>query len=448
MNTAPHGGKILKICGPYRAASPDTMPPIDREGGEPMQFNQWIRQFLRREEAECFIDTIDFPPLLELVGFHTFLAMLDDPEVEVEELFDLGDDNPFSTPERIGVTWMARDTGDHATTLIPITAFALARHNGLGGLPIVFHIEVVEAGDVQISLCLRREDGRRREALGAWAGRCEERGNPFLGRTLALSDTGIGFLSSPSGPGFDPILPESVLDTLNRSFAFLSDPEGWPENLRHRAVLLAGAPGLGKSLAARWLAENLGVTTLWITGGVLCDVPPAAIFDWARRLRPVLLILEDLGVALGPDGDPRRFGDFLGEMDGFTDLEGVGILATTNDLEGLDPALNPRTRPGRFHRLIELDHPDRDLRRELIERRCGVSGPAVLPSGALIASLADQTVGFTGARIVELVDEACSRMLWAEQSGENPDVDAVFRDVLSERTRLMAMGFNAGARSA
>jgi hypothetical protein len=57
-------------------------------------------------------------------------------------------------------------------------------------------------------------------------------------------------------------------------------------------------------------------------------------------------------------------------------------------------------------------------------------------------------VGFTGARIVELVAEACSRVLWAAQSGEHPDVAAVFRGVLSERTRLMAMGFNAGARSA
>ena len=41
-----------------------------------MKFNRWARQFLRREEAECFIDTIEFPPLLELVGFHTFLSMI------------------------------------------------------------------------------------------------------------------------------------------------------------------------------------------------------------------------------------------------------------------------------------------------------------------------------------------------------------------------------------
>ena len=47
-----------------------------------MKFNQWTGQFLRREEAECFVDTIDFPPLLELAGFHTYLWMINDPDLQ------------------------------------------------------------------------------------------------------------------------------------------------------------------------------------------------------------------------------------------------------------------------------------------------------------------------------------------------------------------------------
>ncbi len=205
---------------------------------------------------------------------------------------------------------------------------------------------------------------------------------------------------------------------------------------------------MGKSLAAKWLAEDLGVTTVWITAGVLCDIPPAAIFEWARRLKPVLLILEDLAVALGPDGDPGRVGDFLGEMDGFTNLEGIGILATTNDLDGLDPALNPKTRPGRFHRLIELDLPNRNLRKALIDRRCAVSGPQIRPSEAMVTVLSEATAGFTGAQIAELIDEACSRIVWAELSGKNPEIDRIFETVLSERSRPTSVGFAVCGKSA
>jgi hypothetical protein len=415
-----------------------------------MKFNRWARQFLRREEAECFIDTIEFPPLLELVGFHTFLSMINDPDIEVLELFDLEDDGPFSLPEKTGVTWMARGVGGRTTRLIPLAAYALVRCGvgGLEGLPLVLHIEVTEAGGVRISLSFRQDDVDHRLALKNWADRCERLGNPFVGRKLVLSRSGVDFLPSRKVESADLILPEIVMDTLSRDFAFLTDPGGWPEGLRHRAVLLAGAPGLGKSLAARWLADSLEVTTLWVTGGVLCDIPPAAIFDWARRLKPVLLILEDLGVALGPDADPRRFGDFLGEMDGFTDHEGVGILATTNDLEGLDPALNPRTRPGRFHRLIELEPPDRVLRQALIERHCGLAGPNIRPSEAMVAVLAEATTGFTGAQIVETIDEACSRVIWAETSGEKADADDIFENVLSERSRPSSVGFVACGRSA
>jgi len=415
-----------------------------------MKFNQWIRQFLRREESECSIDTIEFPPLLELVGFHTFLAMIDDPDLEVLELFDVGDDNLFPESEKTGVTWVARDAGNQAKSLIPAVAYCLARYSGGGleDLPLVLHIEITEAGSIEISLCLRHEDSDHRSALRAWAWECERRGNPFAGRKLALTVGGIDFLPFRKMESADLILPETVMDTLNRDFAFLADPGGWPEGLRHRAVLLSGIPGVGKSLAAKWLAEDLGVTTLWITGGVLCDIPPAAIFEWARRLAPVFLILEDLGVALGPDSDPRRFGDFLGELDGFTDLEGVGILATTNDLDGLDPALNPRTRPGRFHRLIELEPPTRDLRLALIDRRCEVSGSAIRPSEVATKFLTEATAGFSGAQIVELIDEACSRIVWAGQSGENPNIDLIFEEVLAERAQSIPMGFNAGARSA
>ena len=413
-----------------------------------MKFNRWTRQFLRREEAECFVDTIDFPPLLELAGFHTYLSMINDPNLEVLELFDIEDDGPFSPPEKIGVAWVARSAGNQHKELIPLTAYALVRHRGFDDLPLVLHIEVTEAGGVQINLCLRQDDVDHRSGLKAWAGECERRGNPFRGRLLALTRNGVDFLPPQKVESADLILPGDVMNTLNRTFAFLADPESWPEGLRHRAALLAGAPGLGKSLAAKWLAEDLGVTTVWITAGVLCDIPPAAIFDWARRLKPVLLILEDLAVALGPDGNAGRVGDFLGEMDGFTDLEGIGVLATTNDLDGLDPALNPKTRPGRFHRLIELEPPDRDLRRALIDRRCTVSGFKNRPSETMVKVLSEATGGFTCAQIAELVDEACSRIVWAELSGKNPEIDRTFETVLAERSRPTSVGFAVCERSA
>ena len=412
-----------------------------------MTFNRWVRQFLRREEAECLVDTFEFPEMLSLSGHFTFISMQRDPDLEAVDLFDVDDSCPFTPPQKVGVTWFPKRVGHDCKRLLPAGAYLLARHHGIGDVKIVVHIEICEPG-VRISICYAQEDAARRDAIHSWVEDCGRRNNPFSGNLLALGRSALEFVT-PRNIGPDDVhLPDEVLDTLRRSFAFLREPQAWPHDLRHRAVLLAGAPGVGKSLAARWLAEDLGVTAVWVTAGALCAVKPSALFEYARQLKPALVVLDDLAFALDPDGDAGRFGDVLGEMDGFTNLEDIGILATTNDLNTLDRALDPRSRPGRFHRLIELEPPDRIQRRALITRRGALAGAAARPSDATVERLVCSTAGFTGAQLAELVDEAQSRILWAHNKGESPNIDAVFDGALADRSRPAPVGFVSDAKSA
>ncbi len=66
----------------------------------------------------------------------------------------------------------------------------------------------------------------------------------------------------------------------------------------------------------------------------------------------------------------------------------------------------------------------------------------------MVTVLSEATAGFTGAQIAELIDEACSRIVWAELSGESPDKDRIFETVLAERSRPTSVGFVTCGKSA
>jgi len=410
-----------------------------------LRFNRWVRRFMRREESECLFDTYVWPATLEVSAYAAFESMCADSEVEVTDLFDLSDDSPFTGPEKIGVTRVPLTVADGRRRVFLMRAFALIRHANLGGIPLALSLDRTEE-EVRISIGLRQDDAEYRDAIKAWVADRGRRNDPLRGNTVSVGSGGLEFLPRQEVEVDDVLLKPEVLDLLRRSFDFLRNPEGWPPELQRRAVLLAGAPGLGKSLAARWLAAELNTTTVWLSAGSLLEIPPGVLFGWLRRLRPVLVVLEDFAVAMG--GGAGRVGDFLGEMDGFTDLEGIGILATTNDLDGLDPALDPRVRPGRFHRLIELKPPDFSLREALIHRRCSTAPECLHPSNAAVASMAEISAGLTGAQVAERVDEALSRVLWEDLQGRGPDVDRVFLEVFEEGSSSIVAGFTAGSRSA
>ena len=155
-----------------------------------MTFNRWIRQFLRREEHECLVDSINYPQMLSVSGYQTFKTMIEDPDLEIVELFDVEGVNPFSAPGKIGVTWMVRRSGYDRKEIFPLEAFVLARHHGIDDLEMALHIEPFEGG-ARISVCLSQENVDQRQAVKEWIKECDRRGNPRGGpqssdRTAAL----------------------------------------------------------------------------------------------------------------------------------------------------------------------------------------------------------------------------------------------------------------------
>jgi ATP-dependent 26S proteasome regulatory subunit len=176
----------------------------------------------------------------------------------------------------------------------------------------------------------------------------------------------------------------------------------------------------------------------------LAGVGPAEVFRLAAECKPTLLILEDLNGLEAPGDDPSVFGALLGQMDGFTDLEGVGILATTNRPETFGQALHPAERPGRFHRLIEFKPPVAPLRRRIIIHLVDTSAVLEPLDDITLERLIEHTEGRTGAQIAELIRELESRTLWSLQKNRPAGVVEILENLAEETTTTAGFGFSAG----
>ena len=122
-------------------------------------------------------------------------------------------------------------------------------------------------------------------------------------------------------------------------------------------------------------------------------------------------------------------------MDGFVDLEDVAIIATTNCPEVIDFALDPKQRPGRFHRLFEIPPPDPEQRLRLLEIL--VSKSTVLsevPRGVL-DRLVEGSEQETGAQLTEMIRDIESRILWNSSHGGSDDLEALLSEVSGKAVR-------------
>jgi len=291
-----------------------------------------------------------------------------------------------------------------------------------------------------VETIVREDDRPVLPQLDLWLDGVLEANHPLEGKLLQLSTERLSFLPVQGIAREDVVLPPDILEELERSFAFLAEGCRHPEALRHRAVLLAGMPGVGKTLACKWLAGLVSSTVLWIAPGTVWEMGPSAIFDVARKLRPVLMILEDLDVASGQRDGSQPLGDLLTQLDGFAPLTGIGIVATTNHPEALDHALDPRKRPGRFHRMITVEPPGPGGRRVLLERLLGRS--AILPETAhdLAPRLAQQMDTATGAQLAEIVKDLEHSWLWEVRHGREPELEAMLEEVTGYRPKT-GVGF-------
>jgi cell division protease FtsH len=212
---------------------------------------------------------------------------------------------------------------------------------------------------------------------------------------------------------------DEVEAEINEIVDFLKDPEKY-RRLGARApkgVLLAGAPGTGKTLLARATAGEAKVPFFSASASEFIEMIVGVgasrvreLFAEARKVAPAIIFIDEIDTIGrtragarsigGHDEREQTLNQILTEMDGFSGHEGVVVLAATNRPDVLDPAL---LRPGRFDRQIMVHPPDHKGRAEILKVH---TRKVPLAPDVDLDQLAASTPGMTGADLANLVNEA------------------------------------------
>lgn len=210
-----------------------------------------------------------------------------------------------------------------------------------------------------------------------------------------------------------------------------------------KGVLLMGPPGTGKTLVARAVAGEAGVPFYSINGSefiqMFVGVGASRVRDMFRTAKenaPCILFIDEIdavgrvrgaGVGGGHDEREQTLNQILSEMDGFETNTAVIVVAATNRPDVLDPAL---LRPGRFDRHVTIDRPSRDGRVGILKVH---AARIKLAESVDLQDVANSTIGFSGAELRNLVNEAA---LLAVRKGKN----AVDADDFDEARDKITMG--------
>ena len=207
-------------------------------------------------------------------------------------------------------------------------------------------------------------------------------------------------------------------EELQEVVDFLRNPKKFTDigaKIPH-GILLSGAPGTGKTLLARAVAGEADVQFLSISGSDFVEMYVGVgasrvrdLFDQAKKVAPAIVFIDEIdavgrrrgsGMGGGHDEREQTLNQLLVEMDGFSKNEGIIVLAATNRPDILDPAL---LRPGRFDRQIYVGKPDMKGREDILKVH---AKDKKLDDSVDLKVIAQSTVGFTGADLSNLLNEA------------------------------------------
>ncbi|HEV3093343.1 MAG TPA: ATP-dependent zinc metalloprotease FtsH [Solirubrobacteraceae bacterium] len=278
-------------------------------------------------------------------------------------------------------------------------------------------------------MTLVREQGAAFASFSKWSGSEQKAGE---GRTTFADVAGA---------------PEALIE-LGEVCDYLENP-GRYAHLGAKApkgVILTGPPGTGKTLLARAVAGEAQANFFSLSGSEfvesLVGVGAARVRDLFRQAReaaPAIIFVDELdavgrqrGAGMGQGNDEREqtLNQILVEMDGFGAESGVVIMAATNRPDILDNAL---LRPGRFDRQVVVDVPDVHGRTEILELHASRS--PISPNADLMR-IAQQTPGFTGADLANIINEAALLTVRAgKQLIEQEELEEAIDRVLSGPAR-------------
>ncbi len=211
---------------------------------------------------------------------------------------------------------------------------------------------------------------------------------------------------------------DEAVEEMQEIKDFLANPEKYQSLGAKipRGCLLVGPPGTGKTLLARAVAGEAGVPFFSISGSDFVEMFVGVgasrvrdLFQQAKDAAPSIIFIDEIdavgrqrGAGLGGGHDEREqtLNQLLVEMDGFDKNESVVLIAATNRADILDPAL---LRPGRFDRQIVVDTPDVKGREKILQVH---AKEKPIGSDVDLAKIAQLTPGFTGADLMNLMNES------------------------------------------
>ncbi|RAO95283.1 ATP-dependent zinc metalloprotease FtsH [Mycoplasma wenyonii] len=202
---------------------------------------------------------------------------------------------------------------------------------------------------------------------------------------------------------------EEIVDFLKRPKKYSAMGARIP-----KGVILYGPPGTGKTLLAKAVSGESNVPFLEASGASFDDMFVGVgakrvreLFEKAKKLAPCIIFIDEIDALAGKrggkfniQGNEQTINQLLSEMDGFNTHAGIIIIAATNRLDSIDPAV---LRPGRFDRHIQINLPDIAERREILLLHAKNKN---LSNKVNLEEIARKTPGFSGAQLENVLNEA------------------------------------------